>query len=147
MDGTANNIIGMSFGKLTAPFIFKALSKNKLINPPTLYMIKWKYCNPLFCFFLINLVLLKWLLVWKCFWSYLIVFLCDRVIAAPWEAHLMKWHSQRKDEVRLNWPITAWELIYNFRALEMTQSIPEDHSSRRVRQSYHAFLIGQQVKR
>lgn len=32
------NIIEMSFGKLTGPFIFKALYKNKLINPPTPYI-------------------------------------------------------------------------------------------------------------
>ena len=91
----------MSFGKLTAPFIFKVLYKIKLINPPTLYMIKWKYYNPLFCFFFINLVLFKKLLFWMWFWSYLIVFLCDRFTAAPWEAHLM--NDIPREKMKSNW--------------------------------------------
>lgn len=49
-----------------------------------------------------------------CFLSYLIVFLSDSVIAAPWETHLMKWHSQGEDEVKLSWLIPAGEFIYNF---------------------------------
>lgn len=71
------SIIRMSFGKLTAQFIFKALYKNKLINPPTLCMIKWKYCYPSFLWLFINLVVFEYLLVWMCFGSYL---MCSSVI-------------------------------------------------------------------
>lgn len=73
----------MSFGKLTAQFVFKVLYKNKLVNPPTLCIIKWKNCYP--SFFVVHQLSLIWITFnLNVVFILLGVFLSDRFITASW---------------------------------------------------------------